>query len=207
SIGTLFFRDELPSPMTWPGVPTIGGPNAADWSCVPVDADTVTCSSSVAIAAAGSSSFSLIANVNGVATDGTQYTNKARLAGGGDPDLLATAPTAGEVTGCTGNNVAPGCALDINVGQNAPQIRLAKSHPNPQSHDPGDTFAFNLVVSNSGGVASTGTITVVDVLPNGLTYSGPTPFSSGGFNCIFTGPAPGSITCTSAAAIAAAGNA
>ncbi|MFZ1392486.1 MAG: hypothetical protein WAS23_12925 [Dokdonella sp.] len=197
SIGTIFFADELPAPMTWPAALTIGGANGANWACVRVDADTVTCSSSVSIPAGGSSTFSLIANVGAVLTNGTLYTNKARIAAGGDPDLLGTAPTPAQVIACTGNNVAPGCALDINVGQSAAQIRLTKSHPDPQAHNPGDTFAVNLVVTNSGAATTTANIVVVDVLPVGLTYSGGATFTSDGFNCAFTAaPAPGFITCT-----------
>ncbi len=197
SIGTISLADELPAPMTWPAVLTLGGPNAANWSCVLVDANSVTCSSAASIAAGGSSTFSLIANVGGILTDGTNYTNKARIAGGGDPDLLPGMPTPAQVTACTGNNVAPGCALDINVGQDAPQIRLGKSHANPQARNPGDVVAFNLRVSNSGASNSSASIVVVDVLPPGVTYSGSASFTSGGFNCLFTAaPAPGFITCT-----------
>jgi uncharacterized repeat protein (TIGR01451 family) len=204
SIGTISFRDELPSPLTFPATLTVGGPNAADWSCVRDDGDTATCSSSTVIAAGGSSTFSLVVNVNAIAVDGTIYANRARIAGGGDPDLLAGPLSAANVTGCTGNNVGPGCALDANAGQAAAQIRLAKSHPNPQARSPGETFAFNLVVSNSGGVASTGDITVVDVLPSGLSFSSTNAFVSGGFNCtVTTLPAPGFVTCVRAAALAA----
>ncbi|WP_371282351.1 beta strand repeat-containing protein [Dokdonella sp.] len=203
SIGTIFFRDVLPAPMTWPATLTVGGPDAANWTCVRVDGTNVTCSSPASIPAGGSSTFSIIANVGAVATNGTNYVNKGRIAGGGDPYLISTPPTSGEVTACTGDNVAPGCAIDLNVGQTGPQIRLAKSHPDPQARNPGDTFAFNLLVSNSGGVASSGTITVVDVLPVGLTYSGPASFTSGGFTCSFNAtPAPGYFTCTRATALA-----
>jgi len=208
SVGTIIFRDELPSPLTFPVTLTVGGPNAAAWACTRDDADTATCSSSTVIPAGGSSTFSLIVDANAILTNGTLYTNRARIAGGGDPDLLVGPLTDVNVTGCTGNNVAPGCALDINTGQNAAQIRLAKSHPNPQSRSPGDVFAFNLLVMNSGGVASTGNITVVDVLPAGLSFSSTSAFTSDGFDCtVTTLPVPGFVTCVRVTALAAAASA
>ncbi|MBB5208809.1 Ig-like domain-containing protein [Chiayiivirga flava] len=196
STGTIALRDVLPAGLTWPVALTLGGPNAAAWACVrDANTVTVTCSSPVSIPAGGFSQFSLVANASAV-TAGTLYTNKARITGGGDPDLGAVADDAA-VNACTADNTPAGCALDIDVAQNAAQIRLAKSHP-AGGVNPGSAVTFNLVVSNTGGTASSGTITVVDVLPAGVTP--PANFSSGGFTCTVAGQV---ITCTSGASLAA----
>ena len=191
SVGTIQFRDVLPSlPMTWPAALTLAGPNAADWTCVRASDAVVTCTSSVIITAGSLSNFSLVANV-GAATNLTQYTNRARIGGGGDADLPATL-TDTLVNACSGNNVPAGCAIDLNTAQNAAQVRLAKSHVDPQAKQPGDSVTFNLGVSNSGGSTTSADIRVVDVLPAGITYPGPATFTSGGFSCTH---ASGVITC------------
>jgi uncharacterized repeat protein (TIGR01451 family) len=190
SIGTIQFRDVLPTPMNWPAALTLAGPNAADWSCTRVSATVVTCTSSVIITAGNLSNFSLVANV-GAATSLAQYTNRARIGGGGDADLPAGL-TNTDVNACTGNNVPAGCAIDLNTAQDAAQVRLAKSHPNPQSKQPGETITFNLVVSNTGGSTTSAAIRVVDVLPAGISYTGPASFTSGGFSCDY---AAGVFTC------------
>jgi uncharacterized repeat protein (TIGR01451 family) len=192
SVGTINFRDVLPTPLNWPATLTKGGTNAGDWTCNRVDALNVTCSSTVSIAAGSTSQFSLVANA-GAATSGNQYLNTSRISGGGDTTLLATAPATADVTACTGTNTPVGCATDLDTAQTAAQIRLSKAHANPQAVSPGGTVAFTLTVSNSGGTSSgANTIRVIDVLPTGLTYSGAATFTSGIFTCAFATP---NITC------------
>ena len=199
SIGTIHVRDVLPSPMTWPASLIKGGPDAAAWTCSRVSATVAACSSATVIPAGGASQFSLVANV-GAATVGQQYLNRSRVGGGGDPDLPAT-PGDGDVAACTNDNVPAGCAIDLNTVQDAPQVRLGKSHPDPQAREPGDTVAFSLVVANSGGTdTGTSQIRVVDVLPVGLAYSGAASFNSGGFACTH---AAGTITCNRGSNLAA----
>lgn len=199
SLGTLQFRDTLPAPMNWPATLTKAGTHAADWSCTRVSATVVSCTSATVIAAGGSSNFSLVANA-GAATAGTQYINRARIGAGGDGDLPASLAD-GDVAACTGNNVPAGCAIDLNTAQNAAQIRLSKTHANPQAKQPGDTVAFNLLVTNSGGTASgTSEIRVVDVLPAGIAYTGASPFSADGFSCTHAG---GTVTCNRSTSLAA----
>ncbi|MCB1566601.1 MAG: DUF11 domain-containing protein, partial [Xanthomonadales bacterium] len=206
SVGTIFFRDELPAPMTWSNPLVVAGPNAGNWSCTRNDNNTATCTSAVSIPAGGSSSFSIVANVN-AATNGTEYVNHARIGGGGDPDLLPGAPTAGQTNACTGNNTPAGCALDLGVAQsNIVQLRVAKSHADPQARSPGDTVGFNLLVTNSGNTATSGQMRVVDVIPVGMAYTGAATFNSGGFSCTYTAaPAPGFITCNRTTPVLAAG--
>lgn len=199
SFGTVQFRDVLPSPMNWPTTLQIAGPNAADWACTRVSAQVVNCTSATVIPIGALSQFSLVANV-GAVTAGQQYTNRGRIAGGGDPVLPGSLDNAA-VTVCTGNNVPAGCAIDLNTAQNAAQIRLAKSHTDPQAVLPGATVTFNLVVGNSGGTDSgSNPIRVVDVLPAGIAYAGAASFTSGGFTC---GHSSGVITCNRSSNLAA----
>ena len=204
SVGTINFTDVLPTvgatSMNWPASLTIGGTNAADWTCMRVNAQTVTCSSATAIAAGGNSQFSLIANA-GSATNGNQYINKARINGGGDPDLLPAAPTATDVGNCVSNSNPGGCATDLDTATQ-PTIRLAKSHANPQARSPVDTVPFTLLVSDTGGIVSggAGTVRVIDVLPAGMSFSGTTPFTSGIFNCSVSAQ---TISCDNTAVIPA----
>ncbi len=209
STGTIYFRDVVPTPMSWPATLTVGGANAADWSCARDGggADSgrrLLCTSNASIPAGGSSVFTVIANV-GAATAGTQLVNRARIGGGGDPDLVATLASGGGAndtvvsTSCTSDNFQPGCALDLGVAQTGASLLLSKSHTDPQAKSPGDTVTFNLLVSNTGGAATSGEIRVVDVIPAGLTFVAVT--GAGGFTCVHTAaPAPGFITCNRATA-------
>lgn len=203
SSGTIHVRDVLPAPMTWPNPLVIAGADAAAWTCTRVSATVAACTSTTVIPAGGASTFSLLANV-GDATVGQQYMNRGRVGGGGDADLPPTLTNA-DVTSCTGDNVPAGCAVDLNTVQEASQVRISKSHPDPQGREPGQTVTFNLLVSNQGGSSTNGQqIRVVDVLPTGLAYSGAATFSSGGFSCSH---AAGTITCNRSTSIAAGGSA
>ncbi|QNP49736.1 beta strand repeat-containing protein [Diaphorobacter aerolatus] len=201
SIGSIQFRDVLPAPMNWPVTLVKSGANAADWTCVRASGTEVTCTSNVSIPGGASSQFSLLANA-GALTSAEQYTNKARIGGGGDPNLPLTTPDAGSVALCTNNNVPAGCAIDMNTAQNAAQIRLAKTHANPQSRGPGDTVAFTLTVSNTGGnAAAVNTIRVVDVLPAGFSAPVVNPATQGIFSCSV---AANVLTCNNTGGVLAA---
>ncbi|MBC7378254.1 MAG: DUF11 domain-containing protein [Burkholderiaceae bacterium] len=85
---------------------------------------------------------------------------------------MPTSPTVTDVTGCISDGNGPGCAIDLNTVQNAPEIRLTKVHANPQAKSPGNTFTFTLTVRNSGGSATAkNTVRLIDVIPAGLTIS------------------------------------
>ncbi len=159
SFGTISFRDVLPSPMTWPTPLTVSN-NTGNWSCTRTNDTTVDCSSNAVIPMGGSSKFSLLANVGNVAVN-SQYMNRAQIVGGGAVNLSTTglAPAS-----CTNDNLPnEGCAVDLNTAQDAAQIRLAKTHADPQAKKPGDSITFTLAVSNNGGVdAAAGTVKVMD---------------------------------------------
>jgi len=78
-----------------------------------------------------------------------------------------------------------------------PDLTVSKTH-NPtifKVNDQADTFAITVI--NNGSVASSGTVTVSDMLPAGLTYAG---FSGTGWACSANGQL---VTCTTTNAIAA----
>jgi len=205
SAGTISFRDALTLTMTISGplaTPfTPPGANGADWSCTRVTNQNITCASAVSIPAGGSSSFFLTINV-GAAGAGDQQTNRSRIGGGGDvrPGMIGT-PTVADVTACTTNGNPLGCAIDLNTVQVAPEVRMTKSHPNPQARNPGDAFAFTLNLRNNGGTAAAiNTVRMVDVVPAGLIIVSVVPNSP--FTCAIVLQV---VTCNNTAAVLAVG--
>src|SRR6185369_8377450 len=76
----------------------------------------------------------------------------------------------------------------------SPDLTLAKSHSGTFTQ--GQVGAtYTLTVSNAGGAVSSGTVTVVDTLPGGLTA---TALSGAGWSC-----AVSSLTCTRSDSLAA----
>ncbi|MEG0112461.1 MAG: hypothetical protein RR749_08730, partial [Comamonas sp.] len=208
TVGSINFRDVLPSPMNWPAALTKTGANAADWTCTRLSTTEVTCTSTTPIAAGGVSQFSLLANA-GAMNNGDQYMNRARVGGGGDATLETTLPTTAQVNACTNNSIPAGCAVDLNTAQTPPTLRLTKVHANPQSKAPGDTVAFTLTVTNSGSAeALANTVRVVDVFPSGLSNFTVTA-TQGIFACAMGSGADSNVlTCNnSGGALAAAGTA
>jgi len=77
----------------------------------------------------------------------------------------------------------------------SPDLTIAKSHTDPFVR--GSTGSYALTVSNVGGVASSGTVTVTDTVPAGLT---PTAASGTGWSCTIAAQA---VSCMRADAVAA----
>ncbi len=186
--GTLTFGDVLPTlgtgSITFPTAGTFAptGANGANWSCTRSTLTYTFCVSTVSIPAGGSSVFNLTASLSTDVPGGTQTLNRARVGGGGDvtPGSFSS-PTVANIQACTANGNGPGCAVDLNTTQTAPEVRLTKSHANPQAKSVGNAFTFTLVVTNSGGsAAAANTVRVVDVVPAGLTINATaagTPFT------------------------------
>ena len=85
------------------------------------------------------------------------------------------------------------------VAEGAPNLTIGKS--GPATAVQGTNFNYTLVVTNTGTTATSGTVTVADTLPAGLSFvSG----SGGGFTCSAAGQV---VTCTSSTAIAVNGKA
>lgn len=110
--GTITVVDVLPTGLSVSdGSITLGGPQAANWSCSAAS-NTITCTSSSTITAlSGSSAFSFTANVDLDASG--SLTNKALVGGGGGPLEVPSSSTAGT---CTADNLpSTGCAVDVDT--------------------------------------------------------------------------------------------
>lgn len=204
--GTITLVDVLPTGLSVAdGALAIGGTNSADWSCSAAS-NVITCTSSAVIATNGGTSvFNFTVNVAANAS-GT-LTNPAQVGGGGDPSN-PSAPTSTTAGQCTGTNTPnKGCAVDSD-SVNVPNLGLAKNNGGT-TLTPGATTTYTLTMTNNGNTATSGTITVVDVLPTGLSISDNAGFTPGGTNgadwtCV---AASDVITCTSSIAIAGSGGA
>ena len=124
-------------------------------------------------------------NVNG-GVNGTTTTDLAAY--GATPGGAGTQATilASQVPGA-GSGAA--CASDLTI---------AKTHTDPLVR--GNTGVYTLTASNVGGTATSGTTTVTDTLPAGLT---PTAAVGTGWTCGIVGQ---TVTCTSTAAVAGNGS-
>ena len=184
--------DTLPVGLTL--TTAIGGAGwtiGAGWTCTvgAAGGNQVTCNSSTSIAAGGTSS-TIVFPVTVANNAAPSVANTASVTGGGEPAAV------------TGNNsttlTTPVTAFDLTVAKTKTVVGnfvLGVS-----------TATYTLTASNIGGVATTGTITVTDTLPAGLTLttaSGGTGWTIGtDWTC--TGAAAGTVvSCTRTVAIAA----
>ena len=162
--GTVTVTDTLPDGLT--GVTASG----SGWDCNPSDAGSATfsatgptsnttfiCTRSDALA--GGQSYPAI-NVDFTApNDNCQpITNRVSASGGGDtgtnPDATDEVETL--VTGCT---------------EPFPNLTLDKTGPTsvPEGTSPAGSADYTIVVGSNGNAPTSGTVTVTDNLPNGLT--------------------------------------
>ena len=186
--GTLTLTDTLPAGLSVNGgavgAVTTGGTNAANWSCTANAASpqVITCSSTTSIAISGSSTFTLSVNV--AAGAGSSVTNSVSVSGGN------------EATARNGNNSATDPTMTV-----APtDLTLSKTHSG--NFTVGQPGSYSFTVTNIGGVASSGTMTVTDTLPTGLTFVNGSA-TGAGWSCSASGQ---TVTCSSSAAISAAAN-
>ena len=191
--GTITVTDTLPTGLTiTAGAVTLSGTNSTDWSCTAAG-QTITCTSSTALAIGGTSTFGF--NVNVASGAAASVTNNVSVSGGT------------EATANNGNNTGTDATPTIA----SPDLRIAKSHAS--NFTLGGTGTYSFTVSNTSATASSGTITVTDTLPNGLTVNGGASggITEGGTNaanwtCTSNATNPQTITCTSATVIAANGS-
>jgi uncharacterized repeat protein (TIGR01451 family) len=149
TVGTITLTDTLPTGLQ--PTPADSG-TIAGWN-VSFSGQTVTASRSDALASgAGYPSLTLTVSVAGDAP--ASLTNTAIVAGGGE--LNTTNDSAQDVT-----TIAQAADLTISV-----------SHAGNLTG--GTTGAYTITVTNSGRGATTAPVTVIDTLPAGLTYAGPT---------------------------------
>jgi uncharacterized repeat protein (TIGR01451 family) len=129
---------------------------------------------------------------NGITTAGS--TGGTATATGTTPSAIAAINLAGANTVSANNDFAE-------VPGPAPDLAIAKTHSPTNFAAGSSTGYFTITPSNVGSVATSGTITVVDTLPTGMTVA-ETPTGSG-WTCAGAVGAS-SFTCTSASVIGAA---
>jgi Domain of unknown function DUF11 len=178
--GTITVRDTLKTGLKYNGFAGTG------WTCAKTGVDlygndVVVCTYSNPIAVNASASFTL--NVN--PTLATNVTNMTWTNGGGMPGgpyrSGATPATAGNINNPTGGSPT-GTSPTTPVAP-VPDLKTAKiigSGPFNQNQP----FTYNFQITNSGGISTSGLVTIVDTLKNGLK------FVSGGntdWTCVKTG--------------------
>jgi uncharacterized repeat protein (TIGR01451 family) len=142
------------------------------WSCV---LGTLTCTRSDALAA-GAGYPVITVTVNVSLTAPASVTNSVSVSGGGQ--IVTTNDTATDPT---------------SINQ-LPDLTIAKSHVgNFTQGQVGATYS--ITATNSGSAATSGTVTIVEALPAGLTA---TAISGTGWSCVL-----GTLTCTRSDALAA----
>ncbi|TAN41829.1 MAG: DUF11 domain-containing protein, partial [Nitrospirae bacterium] len=189
--------DALPTGLTLNAAPTPG----AGWACpanIPLAGDNVAaggrvvCTSSTAIAPGGTSS-NVTFPVNVASAAAPSVTNTASVTGGGEP------------AAATGNNstsiTTPVIDFDLTVTKT--KTVAANFVLNV------DTATYTIVVNNIGARASTGTYTVTDTLPAGLTLNA-VPTAGAGWTCAANTPLAGDnivgggrVVCTNATVLVA----
>jgi fimbrial isopeptide formation D2 family protein/uncharacterized repeat protein (TIGR01451 family) len=164
--GTVTVTDTLPAGLTATAI------SGSGWSCV---LGTLTCTRNDALAA--SSSYPLITLTVNVANNAaSSVTNSVSVSGGGQ------------------TNTANDTATDPTTITQLADLTIVKSHSG--NFTQGQTGAtYSITVSNSGSAATSGTVTVTDTLPAGLTATG---ISGTGWTCVL-----GTLTCTRSDALAA----
>ena len=170
--GVVTVTDVLPAGLTATAL------SGSGWSC---DVPTLTCTRADALAAAaGYPPITLIVNV--AANAAASVTNTATVSGGGDTN--AANNSASDNTTITG---AP----------TAPDLSITKTHVgNFAQSQVGATYT--ITVTNNGTGPTSGTVTVVDTLPAGLTA---TAMTGTGWTCTLA-----TLTCTRSDVLAAAGS-
>lgn len=164
--GTVTVSDTLPAGLTATAISGTG------WACV---LGTLTCSRSDVLAA-GSSYPVITLTVNVANNAAASVTNTANVSGGGQ--IITTNDSANDPT--TINQL--------------PDLTITKSHTgNFTQGQVGATYL--ITATNSGSAATSGTVTVTDTLPAGLTA---TAISGTGWTCVL-----GTLTCTRNDALAA----
>jgi uncharacterized repeat protein (TIGR01451 family) len=149
--GTVTVTDALPSGLTASSLSGVG------WTC---DMPNLRCTRSDSLTGGGSYPI-ITLNVNVSKTAPSMVTNTATVSGGGDTNL--TNNSASDPT--TINQVA--------------DLTITKTHSG--SFAQGQTGrTYTIIVGNGGSAPTSGTVTVVDNVPSGLT---PTAMAGAGWNC------------------------
>ena len=168
--GTITVTDTLPVGLTYNSASGTG------WTCGG-SGQNATCTSTTVIAAGSTSPNTISLVVNVAPNAPASVTNSASASGGG----ASNAPVATDPTTIV-----------------SPVLAIAKSHTG--NFTAGQTGTYTISVSNTGTAPTSGTLTVTDTLPAGLTYNAA---SGTGWSCSGSG---NDATCTSTTVIAAGAN-
>jgi uncharacterized repeat protein (TIGR01451 family) len=164
TVGTVSITDTLPTGLTATAISGNG------WTCTLA---TLTCTRSTVLAA-GASYPVINLTVSVAANAPASLINSTTVSGGGQ--IYTANDTATDPTAING----------------VPDLTIAKTHTG--SFIQGQTGAsYSLTVTNSGTAATSGTVTVVDTLPTGLTA---TAASGNGWTCSLNTPSAGKVQCT-----------
>src|SRR5207245_1508269 len=164
--GTATVTDTLPSGLTARAISGTG------WSCT---LGTLSCTRSDALAA-GSSYPAITLTVNVASNAAASVTDAATASGGGE------------------TNTSNDTANDTTTITQLPDLTITKTHTG--NFTQGQTGAtYTITASNSGTGPTSGTVTVTDTLPSGLTA---TAISGTGWSCTL-----GTLSCTRSDALAA----
>jgi uncharacterized repeat protein (TIGR01451 family) len=172
--GTTTVKDILPAGLSFGTPLTTGGANSSAWTCVRSTTtnanDTATCTSTTAIAAAGSSVFTLPVTVAGN-VGGSILNNKAKVFGGGDPNKAAET-TTGAITACASDGLAgsvanAGCGFEATPILSAASVVITKTDGKSLATS-GGTNAYVVGLTNQGPSVANGVV-VTDVVGAGLT--------------------------------------
>ena len=174
--GLITVTDNLPT-----GIAFVGSSSAGSvWSCS-ASGQLVTCTSSASIIVNANSN--IILTVQAVSAASSPAINTAYVSGGGDPST--TPKPSNPVT--TTINPTP-----------KPSISIVKS--GPVTATVGTNYNYTLTVNNTGNAATSGTITVTDVLATNLQYVG---FSGTGWSCSASNQ---TVTCMTSNVVAVNGS-
>ncbi|MBV8855593.1 MAG: DUF11 domain-containing protein [Acidobacteria bacterium] len=169
SSGTVTVTDTLPAGLT-PGTATGTG-----WTCNTAG-QTVTCTRSDALSG-GASYPAISVPVNVASNSALSLTNTATVSGGNDSNA--------------GNN----SSSDPTTVNGVADLTVAKTHAG--NFIQGQNGTYTITASNAGGAATSGTVTITDTLPAGLSY---VSAAGTGWTC---SNSSGTVTCTRADALAA----
>ncbi len=174
TVGTVTVTDDLSGA---PGLTVVNfaGFTGTNWVC-----SGTTCTRSDPLAA-GASYDPIELTVSVAANASSPQVNHASVSGGGEVK--------------TANNTA----TDSVIINQLPDLTIAKAHVGTGFRQTQQGAQYTLTVRNSGSVSTTGSLTVTDTLPGGLTFASG---SGGGFSCSASGQF---VTCANGATPIAAG--
>ncbi|MCU1257298.1 MAG: hypothetical protein JWO80_183, partial [Bryobacterales bacterium] len=167
--GTVTMTDTVPTGLTATALSGTG------WTCALTP--TVNCTRSDALAA--STSYPAITLAVSVASNApATVTNTATVAGGGETNTANDSASDPTTIGAAG----------------VPDLTVTKTHSG--NFTQGGTGSYTITLNNVGSAATTGTVTMTDTVPTGLTA---TALSGTGWTCALTP----TVNCTRSNALAA----